>query len=296
MHIDDLNAFSFIHSHNIVLNSNGRPSFERVAKPAEKASIYVWLTPIDDNNFTVLYCGKAGYGVHRRMTQHANGFKHSGTGQSNQDFILQMLELGKPILVFARESATEIVFGVRTSLYSVEEEAMCDAFSPLWNRAKFPSSKTSRVSQSRLFPSTDRLDASFADLSHGAEVRTYLNSLDEQQQTNFLDLVQRLSTDLAGDGVEQKMVRGYSSQPKGYSNIPMLVFCRRTKSGKATPNGWYARVPLVEPEKYPMTVFLNANAIAADAKPTLFNEAGSYFTPKDLKHFLKYSHLYLAKL
>jgi len=296
MDINDLNTFSFIHSHNIVLNSNGRPSFERVAKLAEKASIYLWLTPIDDNNFTVLYCGKAGYGVHRRMTQHSGGFKHSGTGQSNQDFILQVLESGKPILVFAREAATQIVFGVQTSLYSVEEEAMCGAYSPLWNRAKFPGGKASKVTKSKLLQAPNKLAVSFADLPHGVEVRTYLDSIDDQQQANFLDLVRVLSTYLTGDRVEQKMVRGYSSQPTGYSRIPMLVFCRRTKSGKATPNGWYARVPLVELDKYPMTVFLNGTAIAADANPALFNTAGSYFMPKDLKHFVKFPHLYLARL
>ena len=296
MNIDELNTFSFIHSHNIVLNSSGRPSFERVAKLGEKASIYLWLTPIDDKNFTVLYCGKAGYGVHRRMTQHANGFKHSGTGQSNQDFLLQMLESGKTIHVFARESATDIIFGVRTSLYSVEEEAMCDAYSPLWNRAKFPSSKASAVAKSILLQSDSKFDASFVDLARGVEVRTYLESLDPQQQSNFLGLVQVLSRHLTGDGVEQKVVRGYSNQPTGYSHTPMLVFCRRTKGGRASPNGWYARVPLVDSEKAPMTVFLNSQAVAADANPALFTQRKGYFIPNDLINCIKRPHLYLSKL
>ena len=296
MNINDLNEFSFIHSHNIILNSKEEPSFERIAKLGEKASIYLWLTPIDSENYTVLYCGKAGYGAHRRMTQHAGGFKHSGTGQSNQDFIRQVLKSGKPIHVYARESATEIVFGVRVSLYSVEEEAMCDAYSPLWNRAKFPGSKTSKAAKSKLLQHVAQLDVSFDDLSHGTEVQAHLDSLGAQQQSDFVDLIQVLSNYLTGNGADQKVVRGYSKQPSGYDHTPMLVFCRRTKSGRAAPNGWYARVPLVQAETHPTTIFLNGNALAADANPSLFNQVGSYFIPKDLKRFVKVPNLYLAKV
>ena len=296
---DELSNFGFEHSHNIVMNSEGVLGIQRIPKFRDKgeASIYLWLIPKDGEIFTVLYCGKAGYGPSRRMAQHAGGWRQPSTGKANQDLIREVLEKSNAeIQVFARTADRVSLFGVKVPLYSTEEEAFCEAFSPLWNRATFPSSKKSQKipGQSRKYFSN--LDISVDDLPHGDEVKAYRDTLNVEQKCNFLGLIQVLTDYLVGNGIEQKIIRGYSNQPTGYNNIPMLNFCRRTPMGKAERNGWYARVPMPENDKYPFKVFLNKTTIATDFDASLFNVEGRYYIPKDINDLINDPKKYIKCL
>jgi hypothetical protein len=137
---DDLKKFNFEHTHNIELSDEaGRvPMFVNHKLVNQEPSIYIWAAPIDDQTFKVLYIGKAGYGLNKRFIQHASGFKHSVTGMKNASLITSHITSGGKIEVFVKIADKITLFGKEVSLYSTEEEAFCEAFPPLWNRADFP--------------------------------------------------------------------------------------------------------------------------------------------------------------
>lgn len=315
MNKTSLNALDFKHSHDIVLNVEGSPVFKVINNLTNVASVYMWVTPLDDESYTVLYIGKAGYGVRRRMEQHAGGFRNSSTGRTNCALLTELLRSGRQVHVFGRVAKIQSVMGVEVSLYSVEEEALCDLYSPLWNRARFPSNNLmiedqplankqrashdhGIVARQRLLNSSIELinEIDIHLLPRGEELQDHIATLEANRKTDFVNIIKTLTCFFISDGIEQKIVRGYSNQPSGYNNKPMMVFCRRTSIGRAVNNGWYARVPLTDSPTAPMTVFLNRQSLLDNISYDLFNIEGDYFIPKNLKDFLERPALYLKNI
>ena len=132
-----LKDLGFTHTHNVEMNDE-MPEFRAVIDPPKEASVYMWVSPSGrKDELEVLYVGKAGFGVQRRLSQHRGGFVNSGVGRKNRTLIAEWINGGRSIMVFARVSAAHRVFGIEVSLYSTEEHALC-GFLPRWNRANFP--------------------------------------------------------------------------------------------------------------------------------------------------------------
>ena len=292
MNEKDLQKLNFLHTHDILLDQSGEPYFKEITKLGDASAIYVWMTQADaGEEMTLLYCGKAGYGPSRRMIQHAGGFKNSITGKENRRLILEILKGNKTIQVYARQSKTIKLFGTEVSLYSAEEEAMCEAYSPLWNRAKFPGSqmKSKKTSKDEM---VDQYLNSI-NLFNGFAIKDHIDSLEKNDKVKFVNLLMLLDDAVDNTQIEQKIVHGYSKQPRGYSRIPMLVYCKRSKSGKALPKGWYFRVPLAVTESQQMTVFISKQALNTDCSEELLYSFDNFYIPKDFDHFLSDASRYL---
>lgn len=146
INLDTLHTLGFAPTHQLVINAHGlvfrshpnatlSENLEEDTRPA----VYMWLSPAaGTNDFDVLYVGKAGYGINRRISQHQSGFTHSNAGRDNRRRITEWLTMGRSIEVYRRVSAVHRLFGQDVSLYSTEEQALCISYAPLWNRARFP--------------------------------------------------------------------------------------------------------------------------------------------------------------
>jgi len=289
----DLSKWSFVLSHEIVIDRQ-LPRFKQIQAVGTRASVYLWLSPLDDTAFDVLYCGKAGYGIARRLMQHQGGFKYNGTGKTNLDLLEDKLNSGAKIYVYAREAGSIELFGVKVSMYSAEEEAMCELLMPLWNRAKFPDGKAQSNADTAGVDLT--VQDVFDDLPGAIEVKAHLQSLEKDRRQTFIAVMKILEKHLLGNGIEQKVVGGYTGQPRGYSQKPMLVYCRRSPSGRAVRGGWYARVPLVDEPNAPMTLLLNPSMVLPGADEALFTRVGAYCIPKSLSAFVAHPDRHLATI
>lgn len=134
----ELVVWEFIRTHQCVLSDDGKLTFVGLLREplSTKASIYLWLSPVEDKQYEVLYVGKAGFGVSKRLKEHKNGFINSNTGKKNKVKIIEKLKTSV-IYVYTRICPIQEVFGVNVSTYSMEEEAFCIAYDPLWNRQRF---------------------------------------------------------------------------------------------------------------------------------------------------------------
>jgi hypothetical protein len=273
------------------------PAFSKRAPSSAEACVYMWASPTTTTDeFDPLYVGKAGYGVARRLQQHRSGFVHSGSGRSNCALIADWLRGGRSIAVFTRIASTSEMFGVRVSLYSSEEEALCDAFAPRWNRASFPGAKTTKVEPQAIQTVPQAMPqfvaADVTHLAHGDEIAAFLDSLSDEKRSLFQQLaglVEQRFPDKA-----QKLVRGYSNQPTGYNNTPMLVFADIGSSGRAVGNGWVARIPLVDETRAPLTILFPSSAKRLDLDPTVISEGQhGAWRPLDIAAFLHAPDIYL---
>lgn len=287
----------------------GMPNFQAINEPRADASVYVWVSPTVGmvDQLDVLYVGKAGRGVSKRLREHRGGFVNSGTGRENRQLISEWIATGRSIMVFSRVSAVQEVFGVEVSIYSTEEQALCERFMPRWNRAVFPRAATAQpvppveaevlgqavVPQPELVPLVPQPDTVpiFDQMSFGDEVSAFFNALPVQKQVQFarlLDLLQKCDP-AAG----YKVVRGYTGQPRGYDGKPMLVFGRITQKGIAKDA--VGRIPLVDEERNPLTITFKASSRARGLDASLFDEGSSgSWRPLDLAHFLENANAYLV--
>lgn len=291
-----LNDSQFVHTHDI-LSDGEFPSF-KVRNPIEQgASVYMWLSPLNESEFEVLYIGKAGYGVNNRFGQHASGFKNSNTGKANCELIQKHISAGGIISVFARNSECQKLFGFPTSiaLYSAEEEALCDQFNPLWNRAKFPS-KAKKISnkvsdgegRQALYEVDDlNVPIDFSEMARGGDVSSFYMSLNYQDRNLFLQILALIEDTPELAVLQQKIVDGYSEQPQGYNKVPMINFAMIHESGRAVANSWGIRVPLINAESSPLTVILPKKYINQKCDPDAIEWGSSdSFRPKSLSDFL----------
>ena len=282
----------FFHTHNIEMDGT-RPVFRttRGRQVFTDAGIYVWASPMLDHpdRYDALYVGKAGYGLRRRLGQHAGSFRDNGagTGQQNRQLIVEWLATGRTLQVWGRLSPSINLFGQETSLYSAEEAAACDAFEPLWNRANFPRAPNVGAAvpdEPRPGGNPPLVAAAFEAVPHGDEVAAFVGGLDEPTQARFMrimDFVQQRHAD-AGD----KIVRGYTGQPPGYNQKPMLVVGQiRATDGRAV--NWNARIPLVNEDDNPLTIIFPGSRRSPLLAANRFAEGDSgVWRPLGLDEFL----------
>lgn len=294
----ELENLGFHHSHDVFMEAE-MPDFRVINNPHADASVYVWVSPTPEmeDELDILYVGKAGGGVTKRLREHRGGFTNSGTGRENRRLISEWIATGRRIMVFSRVSAIQEVFGTYVSIYSTEEQALCERFLPRWNRAVFPRAATTQscqpVEEQSLEPKAasqpDRIP-SFDQMSFGDEVTAFNNSLPAEKQVQFAHLLDLLQKRDPAAGY--KIVKGYRGQPSGYNGKPMLVF------GKITPNGVardpVGRIPLVDEERSPLTIIFRASSRGQGLDTALFDEGSSgCWRPLDLEHFLKNVDAYL---
>ena len=298
----DLSKLGFNRTHTIEIDAAGVPEFHSKSKGPIKASVYMWLSELGAETYNVLYVGKAGAGIDRRCSQHRGGFTNSGTGKGNSRLIKSHIDGGRKIVVFSRVSEQFNQFGATVSAYSSEEEALCEAFKPQWNRARFPlvNQSTSLEQLAGGTPTQVSIPVEAAsvvgqlDLSAlvGAQdVQAHIDSLPEVEKDLFVSILQVLSSLPFFAQQPQKVVIGYTNQISGYNGIPMLVLSEVGPAGNALPNAWAARVPLVGGEK--MTIIFNARFLrdSADARVTL--GPNGEFMPTRLSDLLSSPYRYL---
>jgi len=267
IHRNTLLNLEFVPTHQLLMDGD-LPVFRIHPSAAirhdDRPAVYMWLSPLMEiAEFDVLYIGKAGYGVDRRISQHQGGFTHSGTGRDNRRLITELLRAGRSIEVYRRVSSVHQLFGQEISLYSAEEQALCERYSPLWNRARFPQvyrADPALSVESLQSSSEDAVSAplgvDFSQVIQADEISTFLDSLDMHKRTQFLSLCKLLQR--IEPGARQKLVAGYSGQPKGYDGKPVFVFGHIGNDGRARRRvGWIA---LTDSETAPLAVIFPAKA------------------------------------
>lgn len=293
----DLMSHGFIYTHDLVLNGDLAKFEPKESSISENASIYLWVSPlVSADKFEVLYIGKAGYGIKRRFSQHTGGFKNGSTGKSNLRLIKEHIQAGNQIQVFARNSATISLFGAEASLYSTEEEAMCKAYEPLWNRASFPAIsdageavKSAHVESSSKNPIFDP-ELDFSQFPNFEDIQAFYSSMEISGKKRFIQLLDLISKISPFCSMPQKLVGGYSGQPPGYDGIPMLIFSPTGTSGKALPNQWGVRIPLMDDsdKNKPLTVIIPDRYKNPTLDENLITRGDkNEFRPLDLDDFIK---------
>lgn len=222
-------------------SNDNLPSFNLCAdKPDEKASVYVWASKKKyDSELTILYVGKAGYGLQRRLSQHKGGIKHGVNGRKKGELIQQEINSGRDIFIYYRYSEIQEIFGQNVSSYSLEENALYLALSPKWNKAGFPIINRDEEMQSESENISSKL---MSILNHDLillrdtdenELNSYLDVLSTDSIKELYKLIKKVHDGIA-PGCSCKLVRGYTKQEPGYNNIPMIVYAEGfTSNGRA---------------------------------------------------------------
>ena len=158
-----LHKFGFEKTH-VLRVEKGTAKFEAITtselSQMKTPMVYAWCG-VKQNSREIFYVGKAGGGVNVRLNQHESGFKNSKTGQKNLQLLLDKTAQGYAIEVCSRKSKSTNIFGVETSLYSTEEEALINLLSPQWNRASVKRiEKTSPGQPTQSYSLADKFDLS----------------------------------------------------------------------------------------------------------------------------------------
>jgi len=290
-----LTSLGFDLTHEIVVSggASSLPEFREVAThpSLKKSSVYLWLSPLPSNNndYEVLYVGKAGYGTTRRFSQHRGGFRKTSPG-SNYALIREKFEAKRKILVFGKVADEIDLFGVTVSRYSTEEEALCKHLSPLWNRAGFPDSAKSKKSVNKDKAKSKSKSASKFVNSLEEDTSLWFEELKLEKQDRFSRILSYAEEINFLREMPQKIIGGYTNQPIGYSGIPMIVYGRFTPSGRVAPNGWFLRIPQPTSKSSNLTLFIPQCFLAARVNHTKIAKHGTssqeFFYPLDVDHFL----------
>src|SRR5210317_2488479 len=106
----DINRFKFKLTHKIIIKNNDLIKFKKLKESKKLPSIYIWLQPLDNDNYKILYVGKAGRGVDIRFSQHERGFIESATGKKNAKLIREVLNENNNIEIYSKTSETICFF------------------------------------------------------------------------------------------------------------------------------------------------------------------------------------------
>ena len=279
----DINRFKFKLTHKIIIKNNDLIKFKKLKESKKLPSIYIWLQPLDNDNYKILYVGKAGRGVDVRFSQHERGFIESATGKKNAKLIREVLNENNNIEIYSKTSETICFFNQKIYAYSSEEEAFAAAYSPLWNRTNFLSFQETKKEIQRKSVHVDT-----SSLTNKEIFENYINSPNFEVKKKFLEILKKIKS-LPSENFEftEKIVGGYSNQLSGYNNIPMVVYAKvYSGTNLAKPNEWFFRVPMVEKNK-DLTIFLNQKKINFDLNNKILSfEKKNICKPKNLSHFL----------
>lgn len=310
--LTDLNQLGFFASHQITLGAGDVPRFIALkgGSPSNSPAVYLWVAhKREDDTGEVLYVGKAGKGVERRVGQHQNGFTNSGTGRKNAAALCEVIkDEGLSVTVMSRTSETVTLFGKTVSMYSTEENALCELFGPRLNRAVFPelSGGGDATPVVKTMPARDPNPSSrpaarhtpHADRSRIAEmingrsrvqdegtVEDMLAQVEEtyaaQELALLSGLLELLEARVLADDHDLKVIKGYTGQPQSCNGITTLGFGNLVNRNFA-PNGWVARIYLTDTPRvsFPLYMLNPAQRDRVEVKDGLF-------APLDLEAFLR---------
>lgn len=276
--------------------------------------VYLWVSPSDDE-FETLYVGKAGLGVHERLKAHKGGFTQSSPGRKNLANILELLDAGREILVYARIAGTGDILdlGKSINLYSVEEEAIFESFRPAWNRAQFAGGKkraqkegqgrkaagrpvaapTARATLAVVEPEHAEVDGIICgDIDVSQMIRSGLlidfhAGLDDANRERLCRLLHWGLALEASEEADTSIIGQYANQPMGYNGLPMFLVAERGPSGRAKKDGWVMRIPLRCDDHFPLTVILPTRTLGAQAQEhEIVRGKHPNFRPVNLDDFL----------
>jgi hypothetical protein len=301
MTFDELTSkFDLTHTHTLVLESDNL-TFKKVNESSKNASVYVWVACKPNDEFKVLYVGKAGKGVHVRCTQHMGGFINSGTGRKNAMMLKRFINEGYEVHVYARQSLVMDIFGKPVSLYSAEEDALCEALSPVLNRAVFPSVEVKGEKKQTLNTSSEAIDSfdAMGQLINNRLIQSTTVSTDDllaqldaysiEQRSSVEKLLTFIDTQLSPDHMA-KLIGGYSGQPKGCKSETTLTFAIPSSSGMMKPGTWQARVYFSTQLRVGLPL-ARLNSTAHDKVD--ISEKQQTFSPKSTDDFIQNPNSYL---
>lgn len=104
---------------------------EKKSKP--NPGVYLWLVK-NIEGFDVMYVGKAGKGIHKRLSEHLAGYTRNP--DSKRANSLKELLANHKFEVWFRESEIREVLGKRVSIYSSEEDALILEYNPPLNKSR----------------------------------------------------------------------------------------------------------------------------------------------------------------
>lgn len=243
---DELLKLNFEKTHQIMLVDEN-PVFRSLTgtRRSEAPSVYVWTVETSGaDEMQVLYVGKAGKGIHRRCSQHQDGFVNSDTGRKNADALRQLLQdKSVRVWVFSRSAKVIELFGEKVSLYAAEEDALCKKLKPTLNRAAFPSVTTNGRSQKDILA---LINKRFKDQENqGAldDLLAELESYDLAERNNFRKLLLFVEDELLSPDHCSAVVGRYSGQPAGCNGVTVLNYAIFSeKSRRMKRNSWVARI------------------------------------------------------
>ena len=91
----------------------------------ERPAVYAWVADGE-----ILYIGKAGKGLRRRMAQHRVGFRSSARGKAHAEFLSNLSDLGKVVVLHAMWPGTIQVAGQQIPVHSSIEEWLIATIEP----------------------------------------------------------------------------------------------------------------------------------------------------------------------
>ena len=137
IHKNKLEEWGFLHTHTFALDGiTSIPVCAALAETRAVNSVYLWLSQLSSDEFEVMYVGKAGKGIKKRLKEHQNGFKRSPTGMKSANLIRQLLAQKKTLSIYTREYVEIQLFDFTINAYSAEEDALIQGLSPKWNGRK----------------------------------------------------------------------------------------------------------------------------------------------------------------
>jgi hypothetical protein len=99
IHKNKLKEWGFLHTHTFALDGiTSIPVCAALAETRAVNSVYLWLSQLSSDELEVMYVGKAGKGIKKRLKEHQNGFKRSPTGMKSANLIRQLLAQKKRYL------------------------------------------------------------------------------------------------------------------------------------------------------------------------------------------------------
>lgn len=105
------------------------------------AGVYLWIARNHNNDLGVIYAGKAGYGIHKRINQHIAGYKRVPEKSALVASIAEKCKSAAIEVWFRTSPSCQVDLGSgEVSMYSIEEETLIRKFSPRLNRQLPPNS------------------------------------------------------------------------------------------------------------------------------------------------------------
>ena len=112
---------------------NNELKFNNIVNYKTHGHVYLWVEK-KENDYVIVYVGKAGKTINARCQQHSTGFKKSTTGKKHAARLIKGFNSGYSYELYARKSKSESICDEhQIPMECVEEIAFIKKFSPAWN-------------------------------------------------------------------------------------------------------------------------------------------------------------------